>query len=142
MCGWSSGFRTTRRRLSLTPVSILSRSSACTARTPTFEMTKLLWHSNAPWANTGYGMQTALFAPGLAKQYDMAISAFFGLEGAPIKWEGIPVFPGMSTDVRGQYLAQHANRFFGGDPKGGLVVTLMDVWVMDPRFASQGKIAS
>jgi len=104
-------------------------------------MTKLLWHSNAPWANTGYGMQTALFAPGLAKQYDMAISAFFGLEGAPIKWEGIPVFPGMSTDVRGQYLAQHANRFFGGDPKGGLVVTLMDVWVMDPRFASQVNMA-
>ena len=35
-------------------------------------MTKLLWHSNAPWAPTGYGQQTGLFAPRLAEKYDMA----------------------------------------------------------------------
>ena len=45
-------------------------------------MTKLLWHSNAPWAPTGYGQQTGLFAPRLAEKYDMAISSFYGLEGS------------------------------------------------------------
>ena len=38
-------------------------------------MTKLLWHSNAPWSPTGYGQQTSLFAPLLAEKYDLAISS-------------------------------------------------------------------
>jgi hypothetical protein len=43
----------------------------------------------------GYGQQTGLFAPSLAEHYDLAISSFYGLEGSPITWEGIPVFPGI-----------------------------------------------
>jgi glycosyltransferase involved in cell wall biosynthesis len=97
-------------------------------------MTRLLIHSNAPWAPTGYGVQTGLFAPMLAEHYEVAISAFYGLEGAPIKWDGIPVLPGLG----GEYgnlgtLEQHAASYFGGDPKGGLVLTLMDVWVLEPK---------
>jgi glycosyltransferase involved in cell wall biosynthesis len=101
------------------------------------DRTRLLWHSNAPWAGTGYGQQTALFAPDLAEVYDLAISSFYGLEGAPIRWEDIPVLPGISPDVSGQHLEQHAKRFFGGDPRGGLVMTLMDVWVLNPAVAAQ-----
>jgi len=104
-------------------------------------MTKLLWHSNAPWAPTGYGQQTGLFAPHLAKQYDMAISSFYGLEGSPITWEGIPVFPGMGGQFGDEHLVQHAKRFFGGDPRGGLVVTLMDVWVLNAGWMSQTNTA-
>lgn len=100
-------------------------------------MTKLLWHSNAPWAPTGYGQQTGLFAPHIAEHYDMAISSFYGLEGAPITWEGIPVLPGIGGDFGGEYLVEHARQHFGGDPKGGLVATLMDVWVLDPGMMSQ-----
>jgi len=104
-------------------------------------MTKLLWHSNAPWAPTGYGQQTGLFTPHLAQHYDLAISSFYGLEGARITWDGIPVFPGMGGEFGNEYLAQHAKHFFGGDPKDGLVVTLMDVWVLDPQWASQVNMA-
>jgi len=45
--------------------------------------TKILWHSVAPWAPTGYGQQTALFAPRIAslENVDLAISSGFGLEG-------------------------------------------------------------
>lgn len=48
-------------------------------------MKKILWHSNAPHAPTGYGNQTALFTP-LIKQtegLDVVISAYYGRDGAP-----------------------------------------------------------
>jgi glycosyltransferase involved in cell wall biosynthesis len=105
-------------------------------------MTKLLWHSNAPWTPTGYGSQTGLFAPYLAERYDLAISSFFGLEGAPLKWEGIPVLPGMGGASFGaESMLAHAEEHFDGDPRGGLVATLMDVWVLDPHIASQMNLA-
>lgn len=103
--------------------------------------TKLLFHSNAPWSPTGYGQQTALFAPGIAEKYQLGISSFYGLEGSPITWEGIPVFPGVGGQFGDEHLVRHAKHFFGGDPKGGLVVTLMDVWVLDPRWMSQVNTA-
>jgi glycosyltransferase involved in cell wall biosynthesis len=105
-------------------------------------MTKLLWHSNAPWSPTGYGQQTALMATGLDKHYDLAISSFYGLEGSPIRWEGIPVLPGIGGQFGDQQLVEHARRFFGGDPRGGLVVTLMDVWVLDAQCMGQMNTAA
>ena len=91
---------------------------------------KLLFHSNAPWSPTGYGQQTALFAPLLAEHYDLAVSSFYGLEGAPRRWQGIPVLPGIGGEYGSQSMIDHAGRFFGGDPRNGLVVTLLDVWVL------------
>lgn len=105
-------------------------------------MSKLLWHSNSPHSPTGYGQQTALFAPGLAKHYDLAISSFYGLEGSPIVWEGIPVLPGVGGQFGDDWLVRHAERFFGGDPRDGLVVTLMDVWVLDPKWMGQLNTAA
>ena len=96
---------------------------------------KLLWHSNGPWTPTGYSQQTALFAPLLAEHYDLAISAFYGLEGAPIRWHDIPILPGLGGDFGNDTLPQHAARFFGGNPKDGLVVTLCDVWPLNPEMA-------
>ncbi len=104
-------------------------------------MTKLVWHSNAPWAPTGYGQQTGLFLPHLKRHYDLACSSFYGLEGSPITWDGIPVFPGMGGQFGDEHLVQHAQRFFGGDPRGGLVVSLLDVWVMDPAWARHVNMA-
>ena len=101
---------------------------------------KLLWHSNGPWTSTGYGQQTALFAPILAEHYDLAISAFYGLEGAPIRWHDIPVLPGLGGDFGNGTLPQHATRFFGGQ-KNGLVVTLCDVWPLDAEMAASVNMA-
>lgn len=105
-------------------------------------MNKLLWHSNSPWTPTGYGTQTGLFAPRIAKHYDLAISSFYGLEGSPITWGGIPVFPGVGGVFGDEHLVKHAKRFFDGDPRNGLVTTLMDVWVLDPRWMEQINVAS
>lgn len=103
--------------------------------------TKMLWHSNAPWSPTGYGSQTALFAPALAEHYDLSISSFYGLEGAPRGWEGIPVLPGIAGTYGDEPLVQHAKHTFDGDPRGGLVTTLMDVWVLDTRWMEQLNLA-
>jgi glycosyltransferase involved in cell wall biosynthesis len=97
-------------------------------------MTKLLWHSNGPWVATGYGQQTALFAPILADRYELAISAFYGLEGSPIQWNGVTVLPGLGTDFGNDTLPLHVERYFG-DRKGGLVVTLCDVWPLNAEMA-------
>jgi glycosyltransferase involved in cell wall biosynthesis len=104
-------------------------------------MTKLLWHSNSPWSPTGYGCQTGLFTPLIAEHYDLAISSFYGLEGSPLTWNGIRVLPGLGGDFGNEYLAEHAKKHFDGDKRGGLVVTLMDVWVLNPESASQMNMA-
>lgn len=103
-------------------------------------MTKVLWHSNSPWSPTGYGQQTSLFTPILAEKYEVAISAFYGLEGAPIQWEGIPVFPGLGGDFGNSTLPQHAERFFGG-AREGIVLTLCDVWPLEIEMARSLNMA-
>jgi hypothetical protein len=102
---------------------------------------KLLLHSNAPWAPTGYGQQCATFAPMLAQHYDLAISSFYGLEGAPLKWQGIPVLPGLGGEYGNVSLPRHAMEIFDGDRRGGLVLTLMDVWVLSAATCAKMNMA-
>ena len=98
---------------------------------------KLLWHSNSPWAPTGYGVQTGLFAPLLNQHYDVAVSSFYGLEGSPLNWNGLKVYPGMTPDCGNLTLLPHAKDHFGGDLRGGMVVTLLDVWVLEAQLAAK-----
>ena len=79
--------------------------------------------------------------PYLNERYDVAISAFYGLEGAPIVWNGIPVLPGLGGDFGNETLPLHAERFFGGDRRDGLVVTLCDVWPLDVEMARSLRMA-
>lgn len=98
----------------------------------------LLWHSNAPHASTGYGAQTALFCARLKDHYEsLGISAFYGLEGAPIKWNDVPVYPGIGQTYGNETILDHARVHMDGNLRGGLVVTLMDVWVLDPTIWRQ-----
>lgn len=100
---------------------------------------KVIWHSNAPWSPTGYGQQTALFTPMLNEYLDgdLTISSFYGLDGAPLRWGGIPVLPGMPSEFGNMSLVPHARETFGGDPRDGLVITLMDVWVLQADVIRQ-----
>ncbi len=102
---------------------------------------KLMLHSNTPWTPTGYGAQTRLFAPKLAEHYDIAISSFYGLEGDRLNWEGIPVFPGLGGEYGNDYLVANAESHFGA-PRDGIVLTLIDVWVLNPDVAAQVNMAS
>lgn len=93
---------------------------------------KILIHSNAPWAATGYGQQVKLFAPMLNRDHQVGISAYYGLQGTDMVHEGMPVYP-VYAEVHGNdVLPAHAAHFFEGAALDGLVMTLMDIWVMRP----------
>jgi glycosyltransferase involved in cell wall biosynthesis len=91
--------------------------------------TKILWMSNAAWAPTGYGNQTRLVVPRLKNAgYDMAILAFYGLEGGIIEWEGIRCYPkgihAYGVDVAGADAAHFGAKF---------LISLIDAWVIEPQ---------
>jgi glycosyltransferase involved in cell wall biosynthesis len=91
---------------------------------------KLLLHSNAPWSASGYGQQTAMFAPRLARTHEVGISAFQGLSGSPFDFGSLRVYPGSGGGWGNELVRPHAERHFGAEP--GLVITLVDVFVLDP----------
>ena len=57
--------------------SALARAS----RPSTSESLRILWYSNAPFAPTGYGTQTAQVVQRLTKNHEVAIHAMYGIEG-------------------------------------------------------------
>lgn len=91
---------------------------------------KTLWHSVAPWCGTGYGQQTAIFAPKIAAldDRDLAISAYWGLNDSKLEWNGITVYPG--ENMHSLYLPMWVDRHGAGGRVQ--VITLMDVW--PPQF--------
>lgn len=102
-------------------------------------MTAILWHSNAPWAPTGYGQQTALFAPRLRDLgHQVGISAFWGLAGQTIEWQGMPVYP--SDDKWGNRTLTRLAEHHGGPDC--LVITLMDVWVLSSQTLPKLRLAA
>jgi len=96
-----------------------------------------LWLSNAPWAATGYGTQTAQVVSRMAADgHAMAVAANYGLEATNTDWNGIEVYPKgfdpYSNDVVAAYYAdwtrQHKN-------KKPYLFTLYDTWVFKaPAF--------
>ncbi len=90
---------------------------------------RILWHSNAPWANTGYGVQTKFatdYIPTLG--HDLAISSNFGLRGGPIGVgkHNVPIFPAKAEQWGNDVIDSHARHF-----KADLIITLFDAWVME-----------
>lgn len=89
---------------------------------------KVLIHSNAPWTQTGYGRQCAHLARQLKELgHDVAISAFYGLSGAPIAWEGMTVYPAGQANYGTDVLPHHA-----ANHQADVIITLMDFWKLMP----------
>jgi glycosyltransferase involved in cell wall biosynthesis len=89
---------------------------------------KILWVSNAPWAATGYGMQTADVVPRLIDAgHETAVLANYGLQGAMQEWEGVRVYPAGRANYATDVISAHALHWFAGKP--GLVLSLYDAWV-------------
>ena len=92
---------------------------------------RILFHSNSPWANTGYGVQTALFTTRFkALGHDVAISAMWGLGGATMTWSGMTVYP-QDEKFGNHMLVPYAAAHGLGDVAATQVITLLDVWVFD-----------
>lgn len=95
---------------------------------------RILWHSNAPFVPTGYGKQTQLFVPRIAEAgHDVAVSAFFGAEGAILEWRGFRLYPTDITRYGRAMLPQYVEHWaddLGCKREDILVMTLLDVWVL------------
>lgn len=98
---------------------------------------RISWYSNAAHAGSGYGTQTKTFVPRLAALgHQMAMTAFYGVEGGVLDWGGIPIYPkGGAAGPHGidvQCMAQNARHF-----KADLIISLLDVWVMPPGVGQE-----
>jgi glycosyltransferase involved in cell wall biosynthesis len=95
---------------------------------------RILWHSNAPWTHTGYANQTSLFVPRIkALGHEVAITAFWGLQGGMIHWNGIPIYPNGAHPYGVDVAAAHAAHF-----QADILLTLIDAWVIDPNALTGG----
>ena len=88
---------------------------------------RLNWFSNSPAATTGYGVQTKLFVPRLAKLLDKGISvtAFFGVQSGVLNINGIKVYPNFKHHYGQDVIGAHAQW-----DQADAVVTLVDAWVI------------
>ena len=92
----------------------------------------LNWHSNAPWAPTGYGNQTKVFVPRIKDLgYPVSITAFYGLQGGRM-WlnDGTVVYPVGNHPYGQDILGAHAMH-----SGANAIITLMDAWVVQPENA-------
>jgi glycosyltransferase involved in cell wall biosynthesis len=91
-------------------------------------MSRILWCSNAPWAPSGYGGQTALFLPRLAALgHEVAAVANYGVAGKVDSWNGHLVYPSdnqWGNEALDTYRAHH---------NADLVITLCDAFVLGPE---------
>lgn len=104
---------------------------------------KILIHSNAPTARTGYGVQCALLAERLkADGYEVAVSCTFGQQSTVGEWRGIRLYPAGYESQGNDVIHNHALHWFDGDLLGGWVIVLTDVWTMrSPVLADMNVIA-
>lgn len=102
------------------------------------------WVSNAPWAGTGYGTQTAQVITRLkADGHDVGVFSNYGLEGASTTWNDIPVWPrGMDQYSNDVIPAQMMEHFQRSAADKALLVTLYDVWVFKGPQWDNWPIAS
>jgi len=102
-----------------------------------------LLHSNAPWANTGYGTQIGELARQIATSgRTVTMSSNYGLQGMMSEWEGLEVLPcGFDQFSRDVISAHHAYTESKHGPT--TLLTLFDVWVYEPvSLTSIKQIAS
>jgi glycosyltransferase involved in cell wall biosynthesis len=90
---------------------------------------RISWVSNAPFAPTGYGQQTAEIAPKIqADGHDIAIMANYGLAGTIIEWNGLPIYP-HGLDPYSNDLAPYQAQDWTRKNAEGWTFTLYDSWV-------------
>ena len=100
-------------------------------------MALILGHAPAPWSGSGYGTQIALWSRKLREMgHEVVLSAFWGLNGTCTEWNGITVLPGFGSAYCSPSLQQHAKHV-----QPDLVLTLGDVWVLDPAVIRELPIA-
>lgn len=109
---------------------------------------RILWVSNAPWASTGYGQQTAQVIPRLKKDNnDVAIVANYGLEASTTTWNTpsgpVPIYPRGMEQWSNDVIPAHMHDWVVRDKDAeNLLITLFDVWVFKGEKWGEWPVAS
>lgn len=91
-------------------------------------MSKILLHSNAPWAPSGYGVQTKhLIKIFKALGHRVAVSAFYGLNGGPLEIDDVLYLPNGQLEFGIDVFPGHMEHI-----QPDLTLMLMDLWKMGP----------
>ncbi|NBW12318.1 MAG: glycosyltransferase [Caulobacteraceae bacterium] len=93
---------------------------------------RVVWYSNAPWAATGYGQQTAQVIQRLAKEdHQIAVHAMYGLAGSVSTWNGFKMYPQGLATYSDDVVVAHTMEWASQDlSTPTLLMTLFDVWVL------------
>lgn len=62
------------------------------------------------------------------------------MSGSTLDWNGIRIYPGAHHPFGNDVLTAHAENWFGGLDMG-LILTLIDAWVLDPVSLGRAKVA-
>ena len=112
---------------------------------------KILWHSVHPAVGSGYGTQTATFTPRINDMgHDLAISAYYGIQGFMSQWRGLRVYPAYGKAYGTDTVIPHAVDHFGGGEGAsfrdvankGLIITLGDVWTFTQPLLTEMNVAA
>lgn len=95
---------------------------------------RILWQSNSLHVNTGYGTQTRYAIKHLSELgHKFANFAYYGLQGGELQAGDVVVFPAVRDKWGRDYAGTFAEKF-----NADVVVTLMDIWLMDKQLWSPG----
>lgn len=92
---------------------------------------RIMYSSNAIWANSGYSVQGRSLLPRLAEldtvggRHNIAQFAWYGLQGGMHNWEGFTIYPA-GVDAYGNDIIQAHTKHFNAN----VVITLIDAWVL------------
>lgn len=102
------------------------------------------WNSNAPFANTGYGTQTAQVTTRLKAQgHEVAVFNNYGLEGVNTDWNGIKVYQRGADLYSNDVVPAHMFDWASGNPDApSILFTLYDVWVFKGARWADWNVAS
>lgn len=109
---------------------------------------RILWMSNAPWASTGYGQQTAQVVKRIKKdKYEIAIASNYGLEANNSTWNTphglVPVYSRGHDQYSNDVIPAHMFDWTQKDREAkNVLITLFDVWVFKGDKWDDWNIAS
>ena len=105
---------------------------------------RVLIASNAPFAGTGYGVQTAQLSERMKRDgHEVAIACNFGLQGSETEWNGVKLYPTGVAPYSDDILHAHSQHWSSGSDLPDLVLTLFDVWALkNPSIDRIPKLAA
>jgi glycosyltransferase involved in cell wall biosynthesis len=92
---------------------------------------RILWHSNAGYLKTGYGQQTAIWAPRLKSLgHDVAVHGYAGAQHLTVEYDGITTFGAGTQNAIGM----DAIGFWYEQHRADVVISLCDAWALSPKM--------